>query len=283
MPSLKEIRTKISSVKSTKRIMQAMKMIATVKYAKTQLMLNSFRPYFKSYEDIVKIVTGSIKESPSRFLNPNENSNKDILIIVSSDRGLCGSYNTSLFRMIEKHNFKSENIKNLYVGKKGADYFKEIGFGESISSLTEKNYKNIAEEITDQLLIPFLEEKIDNIYIAYNKFESAISQAPTISKVLPIQLEVDKSEDDKSGDILIEPGIESFVEEVLPKFFNLTISSVLLESVTSEHAARTAAMDNATRNADDILRDTTILFNKTRQAYITTELMDIVNGAEAIK
>ncbi|MDC0897183.1 ATP synthase F1 subunit gamma [Desulfobacterota bacterium] len=283
MPSLKEIRTKISSVKSTKRIMQAMKMIATVKYAKTQLMLNSFRPYFKSYEDIVKIVTGSIKDSSSRFLNPNENSDKDILIIVSSDRGLCGSYNTSLFRMIEKHNFKSENIKNLYVGKKGADYFKEIGFGESISSLTEKNYKNIAEEITDQLLIPFLEEKIDNIYIAYNKFESAISQAPTISKVLPIQLEVDKSEDDKSGDILIEPGIESFVEEVLPKFFNLTISSVLLESVTSEHAARTAAMDNATRNADDILRDTTILFNKTRQAYITTELMDIVNGAEAIK
>ncbi len=283
MPSLKEIRTKISSVKSTKRIMQAMKMIATVKYAKTQLMLNSFRPYFKSYEDIVKIVTGSIKDSPSRFLNPNENSDKDILIIVSSDRGLCGSYNTSLFRTIEKHNFKSENIKNLYVGKKGADYFKEIGFGESISSLTEKNYKNIAEEITDQLLIPFLEEKIDNIYIAYNKFESAISQAPTISKVLPIQLEVDKSEDDKSGDILIEPGIESFVEEVLPKFFNLTISSVLLESVTSEHAARTAAMDNATRNADDILRDTTILFNKTRQAYITTELMDIVNGAEAIK
>ena len=283
MPSLKEIRTKISSVKSTKRIMQAMKMIATVKYAKTQLMLNSFRPYFKSYEDIVKIVTGSIKDSPSRFLNTNENSDKDILIIVSSDRGLCGSYNTSLFRMIEKHNFKSENIKNLYVGKKCADYFKEIGFGESISSLTEKNYKNIAEEITDQLLTPFLEEKIDNIYIAYNKFESAISQVPTISKVLPIQLEVDKSEGDKSGDILIEPGIESFVEEVLPKFFNLTISSVLLESVTSEHAARTAAMDNATRNADDILRDTTILFNKTRQAYITTELMDIVNGAEAIK
>ena len=90
-------------------------------------------------------------------------------------------------------------------------------------------------------------------------------------------------EEDNPGDILIEPGIESFVEEVLPKFFNLTISSILLESVTSEHAARTAAMDNATRNADDILRDTTILFNKTRQAYITTELMDIVNGAEAIK
>jgi len=283
MPSLKEIRTKISSVKSTKRIMQAMKMIATVKYAKTQLMLNSFRPYFSSYQDIVRIVTSSIKDSPSRFLNYKNDSSRDVLIIVSSDRGLCGSYNTSLFRMIEKHMFESDEIQKFYIGKKGADYFKEVGYGEDISSLTEKNYKAISEQITDQLLQPFLDEKIDNVYVAYNKFESAISQVPTISKVLPIKLEEKDIEDEKSGDILIEPGIDSFIEEVLPKFFNLTISSILLESVTSEHAARTAAMDNATRNADDILRDTTILFNKTRQAYITTELMDIVNGAEAIK
>lgn len=263
--------------------MQAMKMIATVKYAKTQIMLNSFRPYYKSYKDIVSIVTSSLKDSPSRFLSSDNTSTKDLLIIVSSDRGLCGSYNTSLFRMIERYDFKSEKIDNLYVGKKGSDYFKTEGFGDSITSLTEKNYKNIAEEVSSQLLVPFLDKKVDNIYIAYNKFESAISQVPTISKILPIQLEEQDSVEDNGGDILIEPGIESFVEEVLPKFFNLTISSILLESVTSEHAARTAAMDNATRNADDILRDTTILFNKTRQAYITTELMDIVNGAEAIK
>ena len=283
MQSLKEIRTKISSVKSKKRIMQAMKMIATVKYAKTQLMLNAFRPYFSSYEDIVRIVTSSVKDSSSRFLNYDNDSSNDILIIISSDRGLCGSYNTSLFRMIEKHEFQSEQIENLYVGKKGVDYFKEEGFGKNISSLTEKNYKEVSEEISNQILLPFLDQKIDNVYIAYNKFESAISQVPTISKVLPIQLNEKENQDDEPGDILIEPGVDSFIENVLPKFFNLTISSILLESVTSEHAARTAAMDNATRNADDILRDTTILFNKTRQAYITTELMDIVNGAEAIK
>ena len=110
MPSLKEIRNKISSVKSTKRIMQAMKMIATVKYAKTQIMLNSFRPYYKSYKDIVSIVTSSLKDSPSRFLSSDNTSTKDLLIIVSSDRGLCGSYNTSLFRMIERYDFKSEKI-----------------------------------------------------------------------------------------------------------------------------------------------------------------------------
>lgn len=282
MPSLKEIRTKISSVKSTKRIMQAMKMIATVKYAKTQLMLNSFRPYFKSYQDIVSIVTSSLKHSSSRFLNVDTESKNDLLIIVSSDRGLCGSYNTSLFRMIEKHKFESENLKRLYVGKKGIDYFKDSGFGEDISSLTEKNYKIISKQISDQLLVPFLEKDFDNIYVAYNKFVSAISQVPTITKILPIELE-DEVKEENTGDILIEPDINSFIDDVLPKFFNLTISSILLEAVTSEHAARTAAMDNATRNADDILRDTTILFNKTRQAYITTELMDIVNGAEAIK
>ena len=156
-------------------------------------------------------------------------------------------------------------------------------YKRQITSLTEKNYKIISEQVSTQLLAPFMNQEIDNIYIAYNKFESAISQVPTISKILPIQLDDKEMKEDNPGDILIEPGIESFVEEVLPKFFNLTISSILLESVTSEHAARTAAMDNATRNADDILRDTTILFNKTRQAYITTELMDIVNGAEAIK
>ena len=282
MPSLKEIRTKISSVKSTKRIMQAMKMIATVKYAKTQLMLNSFRPYYKSYEDIVRIVTGSIKDSNSRFLNYEDDSKKDILIVVSSDRGLCGSYNTSLFRKIERHNFSSDEMVKLYVGKKGSDYFKEEGFDAKLSILTEKNYKIVAEEISSHLLTPFLDDKIGNVYVGYNKFQSAISQIPTISKILPIQFEIEKDEE-SPGDILIEPGIESFVEEVLPKFFNLTISSILLEAITSEHASRTAAMDNATRNADDILRDTTLLFNKTRQANITTELMDIVNGAEAIK
>jgi F-type H+-transporting ATPase subunit gamma len=282
MPSLKEIRTKISSVKSTKRIMQAMKMIATVKYAKTQLMLNSFRPYFKSYKEIVELVTGSMKGSSNKFLGSNNDNGEDLLIIVSSDRGLCGSYNTSLFRKIERHNFSSTKLKKLFVGKKGLDYFKEETFGDSVPSLSEKNYKDVASSISEQLLHSFINEEIDNIYIAYNKFESAISQAPTIEKILPIQL-VDSEEKQVESDILIEPDIDSFIEEVLPKFFNLTISSVLLESITSEHAARTAAMDNATRNADDILRDTTILFNKTRQAYITTELMDIVNGAEAIK
>jgi len=282
MPSLKEIRTKIASVKSTKRIMQAMKMIATVKYAKTQIMLNSFRPYFESYKSIVTVVSNSSKGSGNKFLDIGTEEKRCLLVVISSDRGLCGSYNSSLFRSIEKYEFPQQTIEKLFIGKKGQDYFKENSFGNEIFSADEKNYKSVSASISDKILLPFLDGEIDQIYVAYNKFASAISQLPTITKILPMEFEY--SEDiEQNPDILIEPDIDLFIETVFPKFLNLTLSSFLLEAITSEHAARTAAMDNATRNADDIIRDTTMLFNKTRQAYITKELMDIVNGAEAMK
>jgi F-type H+-transporting ATPase subunit gamma len=282
MPSLKEIRTKIASVKSTKRIMQAMKMIATVKYAKTQIMLNSFRPYFESYKSIVTVVSNSSKGSGNKFLDVGTEEKRCLLVVISSDRGLCGSYNSSLFRSIEKYEFPQQTIEKLFLGKKGQDYFKENSFGNEIFSADEKNYKSVSASISDKILLPFLNGEIDQIYVAYNKFASAISQLPTITKILPMEFE--HSEDiEQNPDILIEPDIDLFIETVFPKFLNLTLSSFLLEAITSEHAARTAAMDNATRNADDIIRDTTMLFNKTRQAYITKELMDIVNGAEAMK
>ena len=282
MPSLKEIRTKIASVKSTKRIMQAMKMIATVKYAKTQIMLNSFRPYFESYKSIVTVVSNSSKGSGNKFLDTGTEEKRCLLVVISSDRGLCGSYNSSLFRSIEKYEFPQQTIEKLFIGKKGQDYFKENSFGNEIFSADEKNYKSVSASISDKILLPFLNGEIDQIYVAYNKFASAISQLPTITKILPMEFE--HSEDiEQNPDILIEPDIDLFIETVFPKFLNLTLSSFLLEAITSEHAARTAAMDNATRNADDIIRDTTMLFNKTRQAYITKELMDIVNGAEAMK
>lgn len=262
--------------------MQAMKMIATVKYAKTQIMLNSFRPYFESYKSIVTVVSNSSKDSGNKFLDSGTEEKRCLLVVISSDRGLCGSYNSSLFRSIEKYEFPQQTIEKLFIGKKGQDYFKENSFGNEIFSADEKNYKSVSASISDKILLPFLNGEIDQIYVAYNKFASAISQLPTITKILPMQFEY--SEDiGQNPDILIEPDIDLFIETVFPKFFNLTLSSFLLEAITSEHAARTAAMDNATRNADDIIRDTTMLFNKTRQASITKELMDIVNGAEAMK
>jgi F-type H+-transporting ATPase subunit gamma len=282
MPSLKDIRTKIASVKSTKRIMQAMKMIATVKYAKTQVMLNSFRSYFMSYKEIISFVSKSTKDSPSRFFNDLEGNKKSLLVIISSDRGLCGSYNSNLFRLIDRYEFSEKIIEKFFIGKKGQDYFKENSFGDQTFSLDEKNYKILSENISNKILPYFLNGEFDQIYVAYNKFVSSISQLPTITKVLPIELE-DHEDAKKDLNILIEPDINSFIEIVVPKFFELTISSLLLEAITSEHAARTAAMDNATRNADDIIKETTMLFNKTRQADITKELMDIVNGSEAMK
>ena len=262
--------------------MQAMKMIATVKYAKTQIMLNSFRPYFESYKSIVTVVSNSSKGSGNKFLDIGTEEKRCLLVVISSDRGLCGSYNSSLFRSIEKYEFPQQTIEKLFIGKKGQDYFKENSFGNEIFSADEKNYKSVSASISDKILLPFLNGEIDQIYVAYNKFASAISQLPTITKILPMEFEYPE-DIEQNPDILIEPDIDLFIETVFPKFLNLTLSSFLLEAITSEHAARTAAMDNATRNADDIIRDTTMLFNKTRQAYITKELMDIVNGAEAMK
>ena len=220
----------------------------------------------------------------NKFLKEDKKAGKSLLVLISSDRGLCGSYNAGLFRLIEKQDFLQKDVIKLFVGKKGQDYFKEDSFGEEIFSVDEKNYKAVSENVTNKFLKPFLDGQFDEVYIAYNKFVSAITQVPTITKVLPINLEYTKDGSEAVGsDILIEPDPNLFIETVFPKFLNLTVSSLLLESVTSEHAARTAAMDSATRNADEIIKETTMLFNKTRQAYITTELMDIVNGAEAIK
>jgi F-type H+-transporting ATPase subunit gamma len=254
--------------------MQAMKMIATVKYAKTQIMLTSFRPYFDAYKKIVTVVSNSSGDLDNKFLKEDKKAGKSLLVLISSDRGLCGSYNAGLFRLIEKQDFLQKDVIKLFVGKKGQDYFKEDSFGEEIFSVDEKNYKAVSENVTNKFLKPFLDGQFDEVYIAYNKFVSAITQV----------LEYTKDGSEAVGyDILIEPDPNLFIETVFPKFLNLTVSSLLLESVTSEHAARTAAMDSATRNADEIIKETTMLFNKTRQAYITTELMDIVNGAEAIK
>ena len=277
MPSLKEIRNKISSVKSTKRIMQAMKMIATVKYAKTQVMISSYRPYYDAYKKIISTLSKMSTKNGEKYLKSRDGEN-DLLIIISSDRGLCGSYNTSLFRKIDKDD-KTFHGK-IYIGKKGKDYFKDVGYLEEDISFTEKNFKEVAAEISPKILEKFLNSEVSNVYIGYNKFISAITQEPNIARVLPF----DTYESDfDANDVLIEPDVEDFIDIVFPQFFNLILSSIMLDAITSEHAARTAAMDNATRNADDIIKETTKLFNKTRQASITTELMDIVNGAEAVK
>ena len=186
-----------------------------------------------------------------------------------------------MFRSIEKYEFPQQTIEKLFIGKKGQDYFKENSFGNEIFSADEKNYKSVSASISDKILLPFLNGEIDQIYVAYNKFASAISQLPTITKILPI--EFDDSEDvEHNPDILVEPNIDLFVETVFPKFFNLTLSSFLLEAITSEHAARTAAMDNATRNAGDLVDRLTINYNRSRQAAITKELIEIISGAESL-
>ena len=287
MAGSQEIRTQIKSIQNTQKITKAMEMVAASKMRKAISQMEMARPYADKISEVMTHLANAHPEYDSAFFEIRT-IKKRAYIVVSSDRGLCGGLNNNLFKNMIQQSIDNKNneIESSYsvIGNKAASFFQRIG-GEVISQSTHLGDKPQIEDLLGTIkstIDKFLSKDVDEVYIAYNKFVNTVSQIPTIEKILPIQL-VDSEEKQVESDILIEPDIDSFVEEVLPKFFNLTISSVLLESITSEHAARTAAMDNATRNADDILRDTTILFNKTRQAYITTELMDIVNGAEAIK
>ena len=287
MAGSQEIRTQIKSIQNTQKITKAMEMVAASKMRKAISQMEMARPYADKISEVMTHLANAHPEYDSAFFEIRT-IRKRAYIVVSSDRGLCGGLNNNLFKNMIQQSIDNKNneIESSYsvIGNKAASFFQRIG-GEVISQSTHLGDKPQIEDLLGTIkstIDKFLSKDVDEVYIAYNKFVNTVSQIPTIEKILPIQL-VDSEEKQVESDILIEPDIDSFVEEVLPKFFNLTISSVLLESITSEHAARTAAMDNATRNADDILRDTTILFNKTRQAYITTELMDIVNGAEAIK
>lgn len=288
MPSLKQITTKIKSVRGTRRIMSAMKLIAAVKLQRSQSILSSYRPYSDAYKDVVFNVASKLEPEDHKLLRRSEEKNKLHMVFLTSDRGLCGSFNTALIRNVENY-IKDElsdysEIKLSFVGKRGKDHFSSSDHesGKYFSGANEKNFPDIAKEIATSLTNEFKEEETDEIILAYNYFHSALNQEMTFEKVLPLEFESNE-ETEGSSDYIFEPEKKELVDTILPKYIQIRIERAINESMTSEHAARMTAMENATSNADEVIRKLTLLFNKTRQAMITTELMDIVNGTEAQK
>ena len=286
MPSLKQINTKISSVKGTRRIMSAMKLIAAVKLQRSQSMLKEFRPYSDAYKEVVTGVAGKCEPTVHPLLRkPKEIKNRHF-VFFTSDRGLCGSFNTGLIRNFENHinegSFDKDNISISFVGRRGKDHCSSAGFsiGDYFSGANEKNYIEIANKLTGSAIDQFQEGNIDEVVLVYNYFKSALIQEITFEKLLPIEV---KEEETSGADYIYEPKRESIIGDVVPKYVQIRIEKAIQESLTSEHASRMTAMENATTNADDVIKKLTLLFNKTRQAMITTELMDIVNGTEAQK
>lgn len=289
MASLRQIKSKISSVKGTRRIMSAMKLISAVKLKRAQDLLVAYRPYSDAIQEITLNVAKRCEPKWNPLLKRPEQRNKLHLVFMTSDRGLCGSFNSNLIRKLETYvvteGKRYEEIKYTFLGRRGRDHFlrSDVNMADSFTGITERNYDEIAEKVAAELTEEFIKGKSDEIILVYNYFRSALTQVMVYEKLLPIEPEAEEDEDAPKIDYLYEPSREAVLQKLLTSYIKVRVQRAIQESLTSEHASRMTAMENATSNADDVIKKLTLLANKTRQAMITTELMDIVNGTEALR
>lgn len=288
MASLRQIRSKIKSVKGTRRIMSAMKLISAVKLRRAQDLLVSYRPYSDAFLEITKSIARKCDRAAHPLLRKPEEVKNLHLVFLTSDRGLCGSFNSNLIRKLETYivteGKKYEHIKFTFLGRRGLDHFGKgkLSIAGSFTGVNERNYPEIAEKVASELVSEYVKGETDEIILVYNYFRSALTQVMTYEKILPIETGgVD--EDAVEIDYLYEPSRKAILKKILSTYVKVRVERAIQESLTSEHASRMTAMENATSNADDVIKKLTLLANKTRQAMITTELMDIVNGTEALR
>ena len=293
MPNLKELKNRISSVKSTRKITSAMKMVAASKLRRAQELAESSRVYADSLSFILSSLAGNTKNSSDlpEILTGRENSKISLLIINSSDRGLCGGFNSNLFRNAKKwisdQQGQGKSVKIMTVGKKASSFYKKTDV-DIVASFEDLNSNDrqlqVSEEIKNKIMELFENNEIDEVSILFNKFVSAISQEPTYQSLIPLSNE-ETSEDESEANNAIfefEPDKNELLEYLVPRNFLTQIYRSVLESSASEHAARMTSMDNATRNAGDMIDRLTLTYNRTRQAFITKELIEIISGAEAV-
>jgi len=295
MANLKDLRNRIKSVQSTKKITSAMKMIAAAKLKKAQNDAEAARPYAakmgRIMSDLVSKQTAS--DTTPKLLSGTGEKQKQLVVVLTSNRGLCGGFNTTLARevktFIATQESNQRNVTILMVGKKGIDLFKQDHghrlIGEHISITTPRFFN--AEAIAIDIIDRFEKGEFDVCTIAYNQFISTISQEPTLKQVIPFKGTLADQENQGEGSALdsiyeYEPSQEAVLDRLLPRNIKVQIFSALLESAASEHGSRMAAMDGATRNAEDLIGNLNLTYNRQRQANITNELIEIISGAEAL-
>ena len=293
MPNLKELKNRIYSVKSTRKITSAMKMVAASKLRRAQDLAESSRVYADSLSFILSSLAGNTKNSSDlpEILTGRENSKISLLIINSSDRGLCGGFNSNLFRnaknWISEQQEQGKSVKIITVGKKASSFYKKTDL-DVIANFDDLNSNDkqlqVSEEIKNKIMELFENNEIDEVSILFNKFISVITQEPTYQSLIPLSNEeADEEVTDNSNAVFeFEPDKNELLEYLVPRNFLTQIYRSVLESSASEHAARMTSMDNATRNAGDMIDGLTLTYNRTRQAFITKELIEIISGAEAV-
>ena len=295
MATLKEVQTKISAVKKTRQITKAMNMVAASRLRGAQDAMDGFRPYAKKFAEVLGSLLEKADEDVSPLMMPHEEVNNIHVVLCTSDRGLCGGFNANLITKAKsfiKEKDESVDFSFTNFGKKGRDWCRKNKMSitdEHLGVVGTKFSFNIAATAGKKLINGFLDGTYDEVYVIYSEFVSMARQTPVLQQILPVQ-PVEKTEDeiddeDKPylAEHICEPSLGELVGEMLPKNAYVQLHSALLETSTSEHAARMAAMDNATSACNDMLENLTLVYNKARQAAITAELMDIVGGAEALK
>jgi len=298
MPSLKDLRTRITSVKSTKRITSAMKMVAAAKLRRAQDQAIAARPYAERMEGMLQSLASGSGGSNSPLLAGTGSDNTHLLLLISADRGLCGGFNITLMRGLRQHvrqlQADGKTVKLFIVGRKGvglvrrefADLLIEIAEDISKPVPVFEAARSIAENITGR----FEAGEFDTCTVIYNKFVSALTQVVTPQQLIPFALpEGEKGEDGLAGESAggsasyeFEPSEEDILDELLPRNVSMQIFKAMLESFASEQGARMTAMDSASRNAGDMIHKLTLTYNRSRQAQITKELIEIISGAEAL-
>ena len=286
MPSLKDLKTRIDSVKSTRKITQAMQMVAAAKLRRAEDAASAARPYAERFDAVLAGLAAGIGDDGPQLLKGTGSDQTWLLVVMTSERGLCGGFNSSIVKLAKAQAKKlvedGKTAKILTVGKKGREQLRReysdhfVGHVD-LSEVKRVGYTN-AQDIASDVLARFDAGEFDVAMIYFNKFESIISQIPQELQIIPAKIEA--SEDATVFDY--EPGDEEILTELLPRGVATQIFAALLENGASEQGARMSAMDNATRNAGEMIDKLTIQFNRTRQAVITNELIEIISGAEAL-
>ncbi|HMR07806.1 MAG TPA: ATP synthase F1 subunit gamma [Polyangiaceae bacterium] len=305
MANLKAIRKRITSVKNTQKITRAMKMVAGARLNRAQQRILAMRPYAVKTSDVLREVTtaanrrqadagaGAGAAADDHPLLARRPEKSTLLLVITSDRGLCGAFNTNILRAAEKHwrerEAEGHRVQLAIIGRKGRDYFRRRNapimhvFSEVWEQLDLDQARNVAKTV----LKPFVAADVDAIYLVYNEFKSAMTQRVVTEPLFPLAVEEPSAEETAANDgfeqdFIFEPNKEGLMERLVPMYVEISVLRALFESMASELGARMTAMDSATKNASEMIDKLTLQYNRARQAAITTELMEIIGGAEAL-
>ena len=287
MATLKSIKKRIVSVKNTRQITKAMKMVSAAKLRRAQENIVAARPYARKLGQVLQSLAGNLQGDLHPLLEKRE-SGKLLLIVVTSDRGLCGGFNANLCKTAERFIVENrdmfEQVSLLTIGRKGHEFLRNRHtiYKNAINLLAKPNYQSTAL-LAQDVIEGFLAKEFDQVILLFNSFRTVMSQDISFQQLLPVESEEKDQVDENPVEYIFEPSVGELLAEILPKNIEVQIFKAILESVASEHGARMTAMDSASKNANEMIGKLTLQYNRARQAAITTELMEIISGSESIK